>query len=80
MADAGDKPRKVDIGFSGGQAFSVRLDEATYRALREALESDRSERWHSIDSEDSQVLIDLAQVVYVRLDTEQRGVGFSGPP
>jgi hypothetical protein len=79
MADAG-KPRKVDIGFSGGQAFSVRLDEDTYRALREALESDRSERWHSIDSEDSQVLIDLAQVVYVRLDTEQRGVGFSGPP
>ena len=79
MADAG-KPRKVDIGFSGGQAFSVRLDEDTYRALREALESDRSERWHSIESEDSQVLIDLAQVVYVRLDTEQRGVGFSGPP
>ena len=80
MAPAAGKPRRVDIGFSGGQAFAVRLDEDTYRALREALESDRSERWHSIDSEDSQVLIDLAQVVYVRLDTEQRGVGFSGPP
>ena len=80
MAASDGKPRRVDIGFSGGQAFAVRLDEAAYRSLREALESDRSERWHSIESEDSQVLIDLAQVVYVRLDTEQRGVGFSGPP
>ena len=79
MADAG-KPRRVDIGFAGGQAFPVRLGEDAYRALREALESDRSERWHSFTSEDSEVTIDLAQVVYVRLDTEQRGVGFSGPP
>ncbi|HEX8054694.1 MAG TPA: hypothetical protein VF517_17030 [Thermoleophilaceae bacterium] len=78
--EASGKPRRVDIGFNGGQAFSVRLAEAEYRALREALESDRSERWHSISSDDSEVLIDLAQVVYVKLDTEQRGVGFSGPP
>lgn len=79
MASAG-KPRRVDIGFSGGQAFAIRLGEDEYRALREALESDRSQRWHSLMSEDAEVLIDLAQVVYVRLDTEQRGVGFSGPP
>jgi hypothetical protein len=79
MASAG-KPRRVDIGFSGGQAFAIRLGEDEYRALREALESDRSQRWHSLTSEDAEVLIDLAQVVYVRLDTEQRGVGFSGPP
>ncbi len=78
MASAG-KPRRVDIGFSGGQAFAIRLDEDEYRSLREALESDRGERWHTLKSEDAEVLIDLAQVVYVRLDTEQRGVGFSGP-
>ena len=74
------KPRRVDIGFSGGQAFSVRLGEDEFNSLRGALESDRSERWHAITTEESQVLIDLAQVVYVRLDTEQRGMGFSGPP
>jgi hypothetical protein len=77
--EASGKPRRVDIGFNGGQAFSVRLGEDEYRSLREALESDRSERWHSVTSEDSEVLIDLAQIVYVKLDTEQRGVGFSGP-
>jgi hypothetical protein len=79
MATAG-KPRRVDIGFSGGQAFSVRLGEDEFNALRQALESDRSERWHSLEAEESEVLIDLSQIVYVRLDTEQRGVGFSGPP
>ncbi len=77
--EASGKPRRVDIGFNGGQAFSVRLGEGEYRSLREALESDRTERWHALTSEDSEVLIDLAQIVYVRLDTEQRGIGFSGP-
>ncbi len=79
MAAAG-KPRRVDIGFSGGQAFAVRLNEDEYKSLRDALESDRSNRWYPLTSEDSEVLIDLAQIVYVRLDTEQRGVGFSGTP
>lgn len=77
--EASGKPRRVDIGFSGGQAFSVRLDEDEYRKLREALESDRSERWHTVRTDESEVLLDLAQIVYVRLDTEQRGMGFSGP-
>jgi len=80
MAAASGKPRRVDIGFTGGQAFSVRLSEDEFQALRGALESDRGDRWHSIATDDSNVLIDLAQVVYVRLDTEQRGMGFSGPP
>ena len=78
MAAAG-KPRKVDIGFSGGQAFSVRLSEDEYKTLRDALENDSSGRWYSLTSDDSDVLIDLAQVVYVRLDTEARGTGFSAP-
>jgi hypothetical protein len=77
--EASGRPRRVDIGFSGGQAFPVRLDEAEYGALRKALEAG-SERWHKLASEDAEVLIDLSQVVYVRLDTEQRGVGFSGAP
>ena len=80
MAANAGKPRRVDIGFSGGQAFAVRIGEDEYRGLREALESDHSKRWHSLTSEESDVLIDLAQVVYVRVDTEARGVGFSGPP
>ena len=77
MADANDsKARRVDIGFSGGQVLSLRLKADVYEALRKGLESDRSSRWHEVKSEDSDVSVDLAQVVYVRLDTERHSVGF----
>jgi hypothetical protein len=76
---AGDKPRRVDIGLDGGGVVTVRLVESEYESLQSALQSDRSERWHKVSSEESDVTIDLSKVLYVRLDTEQRGVGFSGP-
>ena len=77
MAD--DKPRRVDIGIEGGGVVTVRIVEDVYDSLRSALESDSAPRWHKVESEESDVLIDLSKVVYIRLDTEQRGVGFSGP-
>jgi hypothetical protein len=77
MASGGDsKPRRVDLGFSGGQVLSLRLKDDVYQALRKDLESDRSSRWHEVKSEDSDVSVDLSQVVYVRLDTERHSVGF----
>ncbi len=80
MEASAGKPRRVDVGLDGGGVMTMRLLEADYEALRSALESDRAERWHKITSEDSDVTIDLSKVVYVRIDTEQRGVGFSGAP
>jgi hypothetical protein len=79
MRSFGDSPRTVDIGFSGGQGISMRLDEATYNALRDALASDRSERWHALDAaEGAEVVLDLSQVVFVRLDTQEKRAGFGG--
>jgi hypothetical protein len=72
------RPRRVDVGFAGGQILSLRMRDEAYAALRQALE-EASARWHEVATEDSRVVVDLAQVVYVRLDTEQRGVGFSTP-
>jgi hypothetical protein len=76
MEASNGKPRRVDIGFEGGGVMTVRLEEDAYRSLRSALEGESS--WHQFQSEDSEVTIDLSKVVYVRLDTGQRGVGFSG--
>jgi hypothetical protein len=75
-ASSDNKPRRVDLGFSGGQVLSLRLKGDVYEALRKDLESDRSSRWHEVKSEDSDVSVDLSQVVYVRLDTERHSVGF----
>jgi hypothetical protein len=71
-----DKPRRVDIGFSGGQVLALRLQESVYGDLRKALENGAGGGWHQVKSEDSDVDIDLGQVVYVRLDTERHSVGF----
>ena len=76
MAEANEKARRVDLGFSGGQVLALRLKSEVYDALRKALESDNSPRWHEVKSEDSDVSVDLSQVVYVRLDTERHSVGF----
>jgi hypothetical protein len=73
---AGDeRPKRVDLGFSGGQVLPLRMREAEHAELRSALEGDHR-GWHVVKTEDSEVAVDLGQVVYVRLDTEQHQVGF----
>ncbi len=76
MSATDEKARRVDVGFSGGQMLALRMRREPYEALRTALGDDRSERWHEVKTEDSDVTLDLSQVVYVRLDTEQHKVGF----
>jgi hypothetical protein len=72
---APERPKRVDVGFSGGQILSLRMQDAAYRALGEEVRSG-SQGWHEIEAEDSNVSVNLGQVVYVRLDTEQQRVGF----
>ncbi len=76
MAEEDAKPRRVDVGFAGGQVLSLRMASEPYEALRKSLEDDSSPRWHMARTEDSDVTLDLTKVVYVRLDTEQHKVGF----
>jgi hypothetical protein len=68
--------RRIDIGFKGGQVLPCRVNQEDWEGLRKALEDSNAERWHELETADSQVAIDLAQVVYVRLDTEEQKVGF----
>jgi hypothetical protein len=78
MADeSATKAQRVDIGFSGGQVLSVRMQESAYAELRQALNGGGdSAGWHELKTEDSEISLHLAQVVYVRLDTEKHRVGF----
>ena len=68
--------RRLDVGFQGGQVLAVRIEVDAYDALVKALADDRSERWHQLDTEDSQVQIDLSQVVYVQRESGNQKVGF----
>ena len=68
--------RRLDVGFQGGQVLAVRIEVEAYDALVRALGDDRSERWHQLDTDDSQVQIDLSQVVYVQRESGNQKVGF----
>ena len=69
-----DERARVDIGFTGGQVLALRLDRAAYDGLRKAIEGDQ--RFYDLDAGDSSVTLDLAQVVYLRIETEDHRVGF----
>ena len=68
--------KRVDIGFQGGQVLAVRAESDSYEGMRKALADDASERWYDLKTEDSEVSLDLSQVVYVRLDTDEHRIGF----
>jgi hypothetical protein len=71
-----EPPRRIDIGFQGGQVLPVRVTQEAHDAFKTALSDSSSERWFELQTQDSDVHIDLSQVVYVRLDTEEHRVGF----
>ena len=71
-----ETPRSIDIGFQGGQVLPVRVTQEAHDTFRKALSDSGSERWFELQTQDSDIHIDLSQVVYVRLDTEEHRVGF----
>jgi hypothetical protein len=73
---AANDVKRVDVGFHGGQVLAVRVKIEDYDGLRKALGDDSAERWYELRTADSDIAIDLSQVVYVRIDTEEQRVGF----
>ena len=72
MAD----PRRIEIGFNGGQVVSARLDEAGLTELRNAVE--RGDGWHDLETEEGNFALDLGKVVFVRTAGGSHSIGFSG--
>ena len=69
-----DERARVDIGFTGGQVLALRLDKGVFDELRKAVEGEK--RFYDVDAGDSTVTLDLSQVVYLRVETEDHRVGF----
>ena len=68
--------RRMDVGFQAGAVLAVRAEAEAYDGLVAALGDDRAERWHTLDTDDSQILIDLSQVIYIRRERGDQRVGF----
>jgi hypothetical protein len=65
--------RRVSVGFQGGQVLALRVTEEQLETLYRALGDGG---WHELETEEGPVRLDLAQVVYVRSEVNDRGVGF----
>jgi hypothetical protein len=68
--------KRIDIGFQGGQVLPARVKQSSFDGLRNALSDERAERWFELETQDSRIAIDLSQVVYIRIDTDEQRVGF----
>jgi hypothetical protein len=75
VSDSKALTRKGAIGFQGGQVLSIRLADGDLETLRSALREGR-ERWHEVEATDGAVLVDLGQVVYLRVDSDEHRIGF----
>ena len=67
--------RRTAVGFQGGQVLSLRLSEEVLNSFRDALKEGR-ERWLEVEASDGAVLVDIGQVVYLRVESDEQRVGF----
>ncbi|MGI8748984.1 MAG: hypothetical protein ACR2J6_00250 [Thermoleophilaceae bacterium] len=68
--------RRIDVGFQGGPVLAVRATAESYDNLVNAMGDDNSPRWQTLDTDDSEILVDLSQIVYIRREAGDQKVGF----
>ena len=65
---------RASIGFVGGQVLSVRVAAEALEGLNAALGT--ASPWFDLELEDGTVRVALAQIAYVRVDSDEPRVGF----
>jgi hypothetical protein len=77
VARDGGETRRVEVGFTGGQVILMRLDERSHDQLRRAVQEGK-QRWYEVETVDGVVGLDLGQVSFLKLESAEHKVGFSG--
>ncbi len=67
------RAQRISVGFQGGQVLAARVTPDDLEELRRALESGG---WHELQTEEGTVALNLGQVVYVNVDSDEHRVGF----
>ena len=68
--------RRAAIGFQGGQVLSLRISEEHLAELRQALSRGNAGGWREVEAADGAVVLDLGEVVYLRVESDEQRVGF----
>jgi hypothetical protein len=70
-----DKPKRAALGFHAGGALSLRLSPESLESLRGLLKSGET-GFRDVEAEDGTVLVNLAQVMYLRVESDDQRIGF----
>ena len=65
--------QRISIGFQASPPVALRVSDDELSKLQGAL---GSEGWHDVDGEDGTMRLNLAHVLWVRVDKEEQRVGF----
>jgi hypothetical protein len=76
VARDGGGMRRVEVGFSGGQVILMRMEDKAYDQLRRSVQDGK--RWTEVETADGVVSLDLGQVQFLKLESADHKVGFSG--
>ena len=68
--------RRAAVGFQGGQVLTLRIAEDELNELRQALAQGNGGGWREVEAADGAVVLDLSQVVYLRVESDDHRVGF----
>lgn len=71
-----EEQTKVEIGFGIGQVLSVKLSQDELAELRKAVVSGSG--WHDLKTQEGTVALNLATVVFLRVDDAAHSIGFGG--
>jgi hypothetical protein len=64
---------QVSIGFQASPPLGVRVEQSDLDTLLGAV---GGEGWHDLPTSDGSVKLNLAHVLWVRTENQERGVGF----
>jgi hypothetical protein len=76
VANDKEEAKRVEVGFSGGQAITLRLNDRAYADLRKAVQG--RDGWYEVETADGPVALDSGQVVFVKREAPEHRIGFSG--
>ena len=71
-----EEQTKVEIGFGIGQVLSVKLAGTELADLRKAVETGKG--WFDMRTQEGTVALNLATVVFIRVDDAAHSIGFAG--
>lgn len=70
-----DRPKRIALGFHAGGALSLRIEAEPLAELQRML-TENETVFREIQTADGPVLVNLGQVIYLRVESDEQRIGF----